>query len=89
MKFDSFSRILLVAALGAGVTLPLQADGRKAPDKRGDTSKPDGQRPPPKPAPKPAPGERKKREGKRKDKRPPQPAPKPAPKPPERKTPPA
>jgi len=90
MKFDSLSRIALVAALSAGVTLPLQADGRKTPGSRGDTSNPDGQRPPPKPAPKPVPGERKKHKGKGKRKDTPKPVSKPAPKPaPERKTPPA
>ena len=49
MKIDSISRIFLIAALASGVTLPLQADTQTPPASRGDTSKPDGQRPPPQP----------------------------------------
>ncbi len=79
MKFDSFSRIVLVAAVASGFALAAQAGSKQAPAQpRGPnatTRSLDGQRPPPPPKPDP-----KDKKHKRKGSKPPQP-PKP-PKPP-------
>ncbi len=83
MKFDSLSRIVLVAAVASGFALTAKAEGKQVPAQpqgpSATTRTLDGQRPPP---PKPDPKDKK-----HKRKTPPKPAPPPPPKPPP-KTPP-